>query len=84
MPDGEYVFRLKMPSPCILLSQGEKKKFTLAQFWPDCEKRPDVQCTVLYLTERTMNVARFCMGILVTLSLSKKKASIGLKIFFCS
>ena len=27
---------------------------------------------------------RFCMGILVTLSLSKKKAPIGLKIFFSS
>ena len=27
---------------------------------------------------------RFCMGILVTLSLSKKKAPIGLKIFFPS
>ena len=27
---------------------------------------------------------RFCMGILVTLSLSKKKALIGLKIFFYS
>ena len=27
---------------------------------------------------------RFCMGILVTLSLSKKKAPIGIKIFFSS
>ena len=29
-------------------------------------------------------LVRFCMGILVTLSLSKKKAPIGLKIFFSS
>ena len=58
------------------------------QAWSRASKKVGVVVSIASNCEKSAaqgaENGRFCMGILVTLSLSKKKAPIGLKIFFSS
>ena len=58
------------------------------QAWSRAYKKVGVVHSIASYDEKSAaqgaKKGRFCMGILVTLSLSKKKAPIGLKIFFSS
>ena len=58
------------------------------QAWSRASKKVGVVVSIASYAEKSESKGAkkgpFCMGILVTLSLSKKKAPIGLKIFFSS
>ena len=58
------------------------------QAWSRASKKVGVVVSIASNAEKSAargaKKGPFCMGILVTLSLSKKKAPIGLKIFFSS
>ena len=58
------------------------------QAWSRASKKVGVVVSIAPYAEKSAargaKKGRFCMGVLVTLSLSKKKAPIGLKIFFSS
>ena len=58
------------------------------QAWSRASKKVGVVVSIASNCEKSAaqgaKKGPFCMGILVTLSLSKKKAPIGLKIFFSS
>ena len=57
------------------------------QAWSRASKKVGVVVSIASNCEKSAaqgaENGRFCMGILVTLSLSKKKAPIGRKIYFC-